>query len=71
MWLNEEGKLLGLPRNELATSLCQLMERPIAETDFIAGSVVFTGVDEQGDTVACPQSWIDGLSLNFPQHFVC
>lgn len=48
MWLNEEGKVYGLPRNGLATWLAQ---DSIMLGDWIAGDVVITGLpDNDGNT---------------------
>lgn len=49
MWVNEEGKLLGLPVNEIAT---HCWESVYGRTDIIVGDVIFTGgVDEDGETL--------------------
>jgi hypothetical protein len=40
-WLNEEGKLDGLPINRVATELCRL-HQAIALDDYIAGPMVIT-----------------------------
>jgi len=46
MYLNEEGKLDGLPRNRRATALAQ---GSIQYNDYIVGSAVITGpTDEEG-----------------------
>ncbi len=48
MWCNDEGKLMGLPVNPVATAL---WTRYFGETDVIVGNVVFTGgSDEEGET---------------------
>lgn len=58
LWLNEEGKLEGLPRNESATLIAHSFEA-IQTADYIAGSAVFTGApDENGDTTSLPESWV-------------
>lgn len=50
MWCNEEGKLMGLPVNPVATAM---WTRYFGETDVIVGDVVFTGgSDEEGETTA-------------------
>jgi len=50
MWCNEEGKLIGLPVNPVATAM---WTRYFGETDVIVGDVVFTGgCDEDGNTTA-------------------
>jgi hypothetical protein len=50
IWLNEEGKVVGLPRNDLAT---RFFERAYGVgKDVIVGDVVFTGgVDDEGSLV--------------------
>jgi hypothetical protein len=40
-WLNEEGKLQGLPINELATMICHT-QRALPLNDYIAGPLVIT-----------------------------
>jgi hypothetical protein len=46
MWLNEEGKLIGLPINEVATAI---WESHYGATDVIMGNVLFTGeADDEG-----------------------
>jgi hypothetical protein len=69
MWMNEEGKLIGLPTNVLATRLCRTAKYTIAQTDYIVGSVVFTGVDHLGDVVDCPQDFIDVCKQEFRNNF--
>lgn len=49
MYVNEEGKMIGLLPNETATRLA-LVDRSIMPTDYIAGTAVFLGKpDEEGD----------------------
>jgi hypothetical protein len=50
IWVNEEGKIEGLPVNPIAT---RLWEKYIgAGTDIIVGTAVFTGgTDEDGETL--------------------
>lgn len=49
MWVNEEGKLKGLPANEKATSLAA---GRIFPGDYIAGQAIITGHNnDTGDTV--------------------
>jgi antibiotic biosynthesis monooxygenase (ABM) superfamily enzyme len=46
MWVNEEGKLRGLPVNEVATAL---WESVYGATDVIVGNVLITGMaDDEG-----------------------
>jgi hypothetical protein len=49
MWLNEEGKMIGLPRNPIATAL---WTKTFGPTDIMVGNAVITGgVDEEGETI--------------------
>ena len=49
IWVNEEGKLYGLPINPMATFL---WEKYFGLTDFICGDVIFTGgTGEDGETL--------------------
>jgi hypothetical protein len=53
LWLNEEGKLDGLPQNPIGTAL---WVDEYGYTDVIVGNIIITGgADENGDTL--------GLSL--------
>jgi Domain of unknown function (DUF3846) len=52
MWLNEEGKLRGLPHNEVATGLFVGQYNTV---DRIVGDVIITGgADEDGNTLGLP-----------------
>jgi hypothetical protein len=49
IWVNEEGKIYGLPVNPKATFL---WEKYFGLTDFICGDVIFTGgTGEEGETL--------------------
>lgn len=49
MWVNEEGKLDGLPVNEYAT---RLFASELGAVDIIVGNVIITGgADENGETL--------------------
>lgn len=49
MWVNEEGKLIGLPLNPIGTRVWREVYGP---TDVIAGDIIFTGgVDDEGETL--------------------
>jgi len=51
MWINDEGKILELPMNAVAT-LMFAQEFNFDTTDYIAGDVIFTGgVDSEGNTI--------------------
>lgn len=55
LWVNEEGKLEGLPVNELATELWYLLSPEFAGHDVLCGPVVVTGgCDDRGDTLSIP-----------------
>ena len=59
MWCNEEGKLIGLPVNPVATAM---WTRYFGETDVIVGNVVFTGgCDEDGNTTSILQDDADKI----------
>lgn len=60
MWVNEEGKLKGLPHNRLAQ---QLWDKDWGEgSDYIVGNVVITGDDgEEGETGGLPEGVADRL----------
>lgn len=61
MWLNEEGKLMGLTVNPMATVIAHAF-RSIFPDDFIAGNVVFTGPpDREGETTDIPGGWLTYL----------
>jgi hypothetical protein len=56
MWLNEEGKLIGLEPNVLATLL---FNKAFNEKDVIMGNIVITGgADDEGNTVGLSDSSI-------------
>ena len=49
IWVNEEGKMSGLPYNDLATLLWEIS---YGQTDIMVGTAVITGnADEEGDTL--------------------
>lgn len=58
LWINEEGKLINLPVNELGTMLWHLVSPQMNGVDVLCGAVVVTGgVDSEGETMSIP----DGL----------
>jgi hypothetical protein len=60
MWVNEEGKLLGLEENKIATVIWEV--RFGIDTDIICGDVVFTGgMDEDGETLTISEANIQRL----------
>ena len=61
MWVNEEGKLLNLPVNEIATVIWEV--RFGLDTDIICGDVVFTGgMDEDGETLTISEANVQRLA---------
>lgn len=60
MWLNEEGKVEGLPHNPLAQHFFDL--RFGTGVDYIVGNAVFTGgADENGETMGLENDTISRL----------
>jgi len=56
LWINEEGKLTGLPFNFLAT---KLWEMSYGKTDIIVGDAVITGgTDDNGETKSLTENQI-------------
>lgn len=54
LWLNEEGKLIGLQPNLVAT---KLYRNAYPTNDFIVGDVVITGgADEEGETLGLSET---------------
>ena len=48
MWLNDEGKLIGLPQNPIATALWDDM---YPGTDVMMGDIILTQTDDEGETI--------------------
>lgn len=64
MWVNEEGKLTGLPLNPTGT-LWWASIFP-NHLDYIMGDVVFTGgTDDEGDTIGLTDEQIETLTAMF------
>ena len=62
LWVNEEGKLMGLPVNGLATELWYKLNPSVAGFDVLCGPVVVTGgCDASGDTLSIPAAVRDVL----------
>lgn len=60
MWVNEEGKLKGLPHNPVAQKLWD--KEWGAGTDYVVGNVVITGDDtSEGETGSLPEGVADRL----------
>lgn len=60
-YINEEGKVKGLPLNHSATMLGHAVIG-IALDDFIAGPMVILGSDPEGDEASVPQAAIDTVN---------
>jgi len=59
IWVNEEGKLHGLPINPMATFL---WEKYFGLTDYICGNVIFTGgTDDEGYTLGLNEETAEQL----------
>ena len=57
MWVNEEGKMLGLPINTQAT---ELFHKYFSNADVIVGDVLLTGgVDRDGNTLGLTQEQVN------------
>lgn len=57
IWCNEEGKIIGLPKNSFATELFQLQ---FGAVDVINGNVVLTGgADDEGDTIGLTDEQVE------------
>lgn len=60
LWCNEEGKLAGLPQNEIAS---YLFHREFGQFDSIRGNVIFTGgADGEGETLGLSEDQIKTLT---------
>lgn len=63
LWCNEESKLAGLARNDIATYLFQ---KEFGPHDYIGGNVIFTGgTDDEGETVGLTEDQIKKLTELF------
>ena len=52
-WLNDEGKLIGLPINTIATAALWRLNEAFVNRDVLVGPVFITGgVDENGETLS-------------------
>lgn len=58
MWINEEGKLIDLPYNFALGHNGKIY-------DYIAGNAIFTGLDEEGDTVPLTQEMAHYILTKF------
>lgn len=60
LWVNEDGKNLGLPVNEYAT---RLFVSAYGATDIIVGNAIVTGgVDDEGNDLGLTDEEIDALT---------
>jgi hypothetical protein len=64
IWLNEEGKLIGLTPNRLATFM--YWAKWGAGTDIIVGDVFLATHDEEGETIGLTESQLDYLRDYLP-----
>lgn len=56
LWCNEEGKIIDLPLNIIAS---HMWERSFGPTDIILGDCVFTGgTDDEGETIELSHAWL-------------
>lgn len=63
IWLNEEGKLIGLPPNPKVTRLAR-EAGSIWPSDYIAGTVMFTGgADRWGNTMKLSKRAVEFLKI--------
>lgn len=61
MWLNEEGKMNGLPHNENAQFYFDLAFGP--GVDFIVGNAVMTGgIDKEGETLGLDDRVVESMT---------
>lgn len=59
-YINEEGKIIGLPENKLATEFWYNSGQRILLGDYLAGNALFFGeVDDEGNNTDVPQEVID------------
>lgn len=62
-FINEEGKLQGLPINRLATEMWHITTPMMRGHDVLVGTVVITGgTDSRGNTLPLPQGWVRKFS---------
>lgn len=61
LWFHDEGKVLGMPRNDYAMILAIVGGwQGVSAGDWIAGNVVMTGFDpESGETTPLPSEWME------------
>ena len=55
LWINEEGKIMGLPINPLGTGLWHTVSPRMSGVDVLCGPVVVSGgTDPEGETLSIP-----------------
>ena len=63
-YINEEGKLIGLPENKIATSVWYNSGERVMIGDYLAGNVLFFGqIDDEGDETDVPDDLIEFFKL--------
>lgn len=60
-WMNEEGKLAGLPVNAVASELLYQLHPAFRGHDFLVGNVVLTSNTPSGDTASIPAGFWEQL----------
>lgn len=69
MYVNEEGKLSGLPINITATWFAHALEM-ISEHDMIVGDAVLLGeADAKGDDTACPDMIVHFITSTYARAY--
>ena len=64
IWINEEGKLIGLPFNLRASNLLYLYRSEFIGNDALVGDALVLGqADNEGNTLSVPDKFVD-LLLN-------
>lgn len=65
-WVNEEGKLHGMPLNDVATEMWLLTSPSMRGHDYLVGTVVITGgVGPEGETLTLPSNWATKFAESF------
>lgn len=59
--IDEEGKLKGYPRNNVATALAEALDVGLAPDDYIAGPAVLIGTNGDGDLGPVPAHVAEAL----------
>ena len=64
-WMDEEGKLKGLPVNQTATLLLYRLNPAFRQRDVLVGPVLVTGgADDEGETLPVSSEAIEALEVN-------